>query len=240
MAKRFIDTNIFNDEWFCDLSKDCKLFFIYYITQCDHAGVLRLNRKLCEFQTGLKSLETVIKELGNCLVTVKENVFFLPKFLKFQYPNFPNSNVKQQDGALKILEGFGIDFNNYLTVNKELPNSYVYVSVNDNDNNKEESIDFSLKKEEKKSTVKKPLEDRKKDFMLTIKKYKDEHPEKYPTRIYNDFYKYWTENDGKQMRFEDKKNKYFEVGRRLVRFWVDLSTEEKSAMWQLEKDKPKA
>lgn len=133
MAKRFIDTNLFNDEWFCELSKDCKLFFIYYITTCDHAGVLRLNKKLCEFQTGLKSLETVIKELGNCLVTVKEGLYFMPKYIKFQYPNFPKSKVKQQDGAISILQNIGLwdsNLNSYISLSKELGNSY----DNDNDN----------------------------------------------------------------------------------------------------------
>lgn len=139
MAKRFIDTNLFNDEWFCELSKDCKLFFIYYITTCDHAGVLRLNKKLCEFQTGIKSFETVIKELGNCLVTVKEGLYFMPKYIKFQYPNFPKSKVKQQEGAIAILKSLDLwdeILNSYISLSKELGNSYDNdtdnVSVNDN------------------------------------------------------------------------------------------------------------
>ena len=74
MSKRFIDTNLFNDEWFCELTKDCKLFFLYYITQCDHAGILRLNKRLCKFQTGINDLDTVIKEFENCILTVKEGL----------------------------------------------------------------------------------------------------------------------------------------------------------------------
>lgn len=131
MAKRFIDTEMFCDEWFSELSKDAKLFFIYFITTCDHAGVLKLNKKLCEFQTGLKNIDTVIKELGNSLVTVKEQLYFMPKFIKFQYPNFPNSAVKQQDSALKLLKQYGFwneELNSYLTVSQELVNYYDNVS----------------------------------------------------------------------------------------------------------------
>ena len=131
MAKRFIDTEMFCDEWFSELSKDAKLFFIYFITTCDHAGVLKLNKKLCEFQTGLKNIDTVIKELGNSLVTVKEQLYFMPKFIKFQYPNFPNSAVKQQDSALKLLKQYGFwneESNSYITVSKELDNYYDNVS----------------------------------------------------------------------------------------------------------------
>lgn len=134
MAKRFIDTNMFNDEWICNLSKDSKLFFIYFITTCDHAGVLKLNKKLCEFQTGLKSIDTLIKELGNSLITVSEqsSIYFMPRFLKFQYPNFPQSQVRQQESAIKILENYGINIekiNSYLTLSKDLVKTYV--SVND-------------------------------------------------------------------------------------------------------------
>lgn len=135
MAKRFIDTNMFNDEWVHSLSKDGKLFFIYYITNCDHAGILKLNRSLCEFQIGLKNFDTLIKDFGNTLITVKENVFFMPRFIKFQYPKFPQSNVKQQDSAIKILKSYNLfneETNSYVTLNEELVNPYVSDSVNVN------------------------------------------------------------------------------------------------------------
>lgn len=134
MAKRFIDTNMFNDDWVFSLSKDAKLFFIYYITTCDHAGILKLNKKLCELQTGLKSIDTLIEELGKSIVTVKENVYFMPRFIKFQYPKFPQSNVKQQDSALKILISYNLfdeNNNSYLTLNKELTDSYDSDNVNE-------------------------------------------------------------------------------------------------------------
>lgn len=135
MAKRFIDTNLFNDEFFMNLSKDSKLFYIYCFTNCDHAGIIKLNKKLCSFQTDIKDLDNCIKELSNRLVTVSkdlDNIYFLPKFLIFQYPNFPKSKVKQQESALKILNEYGIDYNSYITVSKELPN--YYDNGNDNDN----------------------------------------------------------------------------------------------------------
>lgn len=132
MAKRFIDTQMFNDEWFCELSPDCKLFFIYFISTCNHAGVFKYNKKLCEFQTGLKSSERLIEELGNSLVTVKEGLYFMPRFIKFQYPNFPKSTVAQQVSAIKILQDLGFwDFKNntYRTVTEELVKYYDNDSV---------------------------------------------------------------------------------------------------------------
>jgi len=71
MAKRFIDTALFDDEWFMELSKEGKLFWIYAMTKCDHAGILQLNEKLCKFQTGIKNIETVKEELGNRIITLR-------------------------------------------------------------------------------------------------------------------------------------------------------------------------
>lgn len=144
MAKRFIDTNIFRDEWFCGLSKESKLFFFYFITNCDHAGVLKLNKKLCELETGIKNISISVEELNNCLLTIKDGLLWMPIFVKFQYPDFPKSNVHQQVGAIKILNSHGLDIEQIksylrvgkeltktsLTLNEELDNSY----VNDNDN----------------------------------------------------------------------------------------------------------
>ena len=141
MAKRFIDTGLFDDEWFCDLKQEYKVFWIYYITKCDHAGILKINERLIEFHTGVKSLETLIKDFGNRLIRVSENLLFCYKYIDFQYPDFPKSNVKQQQSAEKILEKLGIwdiknkQFtNSYQRLTKDFTKSYVNVNDNDNDN----------------------------------------------------------------------------------------------------------
>jgi hypothetical protein len=134
MAKRFIDTGLFDDQWFSELSQDAKVMFMYYITKCNHAGLFKYNERLIKFQTGIEDPQRVIKELGKRLVTLKEELYFMPKYIEFQYPGFPKSKVKQQEGALRLLEevGIGVDkLKTYLTVSKELSNSYDNDSVSD-------------------------------------------------------------------------------------------------------------
>ena len=128
MSKRFIDTGIFDDEWFMNLSQEGKLLWIYFITKCDHAGILKLNVKLCKVQTDIKSIDAVIKELSNRLVTVSEHLFFIPKFIEFQYPGFPNSKVRQQQSAVDILTKYKLFDKDIITVSKELAIS----SISDN------------------------------------------------------------------------------------------------------------
>jgi len=137
MAKRFIDTKIFESESFSALSKDEKIFFIYFITNCDHAGVLKLNKRLCEFQTGIdqNSLGTVVQGLGNRLIKVGEGLcFFMPKFLTFQYPNFPNSRVAAQVSAINILKSLGFTIEKLTTLTQGLSKPYEYGNENGYDN----------------------------------------------------------------------------------------------------------
>jgi hypothetical protein len=123
MAKRFIDTGLYDDEWFMELSKDCKLLWIYMITKCDHAGIIKINEKLCKVQTDIKDIDKTIKDLGNRIVTVSEHLYFIPKFIEFQYPGFPNSKVRQQVSAMDILKKHGLIKDGVLTLTEELPDS---------------------------------------------------------------------------------------------------------------------
>ena len=140
MAKRFIDTGLFDDDWFMELSKDCKLLWLYFITKCDHAGMIKVNEKLCKVQTDIKDIAGTIKDLGNRIVTVSEHLYFIPKFIEFQYPGFPNSAVRQQHSALEILMKHGLIKDGKLTLTKELTNSYD--NGNDSDNDLDNGIDY--------------------------------------------------------------------------------------------------
>jgi hypothetical protein len=120
MAKRFIDTGLFDDPWFMELSKDGKMLWVYLITKCNHAGIIDINNKLCKFQTDIENIDTVIQELGDRLHRVDKQLFFIPKFIYYQYPKFPQSKVMQQKSAIEILTKYGLFKEGKLTVNKEL------------------------------------------------------------------------------------------------------------------------
>lgn len=128
MAKRFIDTGLFDDQWFMNLSKDAKLLWIYLITKCDHAGIIETNERLIEFQTGVKSFKTTAQELGERLFYIRDNYYFIPKYIAFQYPNFPNSRVRQQESAIKILVKFGLFDESKEVFIKDIANPLVTVS----------------------------------------------------------------------------------------------------------------
>lgn len=124
MAKRFIDTGLFDDDWFMDLSKDAKILWLYFLTKCDHAGIIKINVKLCRVQTGINDFETIREQLGNRLVTVGEQLYFIPKFVLYQYPGFPECKFNMAKSAISILEKYDLIKDGRLTVGQELVNSY--------------------------------------------------------------------------------------------------------------------
>ena len=140
MAKRLLDTELFNDPWFMELSPNAKLIFIYIITNCDHAGVFKFNWKLVEFQTGIKGLykgyESLLKEFGERLKKLENDYFWIPKFIEHQYPGFPNSKVKAQSGAIRILLSHNISSYKNKTLPKPLLKGYEYGNENGSGNEK--------------------------------------------------------------------------------------------------------
>ena len=63
MAKRFIDTNLFRKRWIRELDIDMKLFWIYLLTDCDHAGIWDVDIERASFQLNLKLTRFLIMKL---------------------------------------------------------------------------------------------------------------------------------------------------------------------------------
>lgn len=83
------------------------------------------------------------------------------------------------------------------------------------------------------------FEARKEKFHQEIAAFKNQHPKRYPSPVYKDFFEWWTEPNASKtkMRFEAQ---YFGIRNRLEKFWRTRTNLEKSAYWtehyeQLEK-----
>ena len=184
MAKRFIDSEIFNDPWFMELKPTTKLLWIYLITNCDHAGIIDLNLRLAEFQTGItglnKSWATVNQELGNRLIPLDEQYYFIPKFIDFQYPKGLSESVNAQRSVIERLRKHKILDEENRTVLEGLTNPL----ATDQDKDK----DIFISKEEK-------LERLKHEIRECIGKYYDGR--KFDDTEAKKFYDWWTEPDKK-------------------------------------------
>lgn len=143
MAKRFIDTGFLDQKWIRKLTPEQKIFLIYLMLKCDNAGIIELDIEDAEFWIGKKISNFTEHLPKDYLIPLQDSdKYFMPKFIEWQYPNFPNSKVHQQAQAIKILEKHGLinpdlSFNLpkvYLNIGEDLGNIYPHGNVNDNGN----------------------------------------------------------------------------------------------------------
>jgi len=148
-AKRLTDSNKWDDPWFMELENDYKLVWFYLLDKCDHAGIYKINLRLLNFHTqaNIKGWATLEEAFGNRLVTISEELCFIPKFLKFQYHKGLNTNnncLKSVRDILtkhnlndKVIELFGSEF---LTLDQGLNNPSPRVKEKEKEKEKEEEI----------------------------------------------------------------------------------------------------
>jgi len=92
MAYRKVETNIWKDPWFLDLSPYGKLLFLYFCTNdsCNQCGCYQISLKVVSFETGL-TLEQVEKVLPELEPKVKyfekEQIVLILNFTRYQANN---------------------------------------------------------------------------------------------------------------------------------------------------------
>lgn len=106
MSKRFTETTKWQDPWFCSLSARNRIFWIYLLDTCDHAGIWQANWPLVQFYHGsdFSFDKEVFCERVSILTPEK---FFIPKFIQFQYGELTPGN-RVHDSVLAILRKEGV------------------------------------------------------------------------------------------------------------------------------------
>lgn len=124
MSKRFTDTEKWKDAWFENLSTEGKLFFFYYVDNCDHAGIWKGSFKHFNFMTNLNySEDKMLDEFSYKIIKTKNNNYFMPNFIRFQYGALsPQNNAHK--GVLNSLNYNGL-INDYLNINNLQTSPYI-------------------------------------------------------------------------------------------------------------------
>ena len=148
MAKRFTDNGKWDDPWFAELPSKYKLFYLYLLDECDHAGVWKVNFRKAQFMVG-ESLEQseVRRYMGDRIRIVDDAYWFVTKFIRFQYGSLKGDKVSASVSS--ILEKHGLtDIIEEQTEGaiKGLPSPYVGAKDKDKEKDKDkdkESIMYS-------------------------------------------------------------------------------------------------
>jgi hypothetical protein len=108
MAKRFTDSEKWEDSWFLELSNEYKLAWIYLLDKCDHAGFYKVNIRMMNFCLNSTFTEKSILDIliGRIQVLSTEK-WFIPKFINFQYGDLDDSS-RFHKSILKTLKNEGV------------------------------------------------------------------------------------------------------------------------------------
>lgn len=110
MAKRFTESDKWSDPWFRALRAEYKLLWLYLLDQCDQAGVINVDRPLCEFQIGMAlDWEDFVTQCAGRVDVLEDGKWFVVRFIEFQYGNL-SRDCRAHNPVFLSLERNGIDF----------------------------------------------------------------------------------------------------------------------------------
>jgi hypothetical protein len=109
MAKRFTDTDKWKDPWFKKLPGKCKLFWLFVLDTCDHAGIWKDQIDDFTYLTGFDFSKQDLDYFSDRMFTLSSDAYIVPKFIKFQYPNFNPDKNNAHKGVIKSLNYYGLE-----------------------------------------------------------------------------------------------------------------------------------
>ena len=110
MAKRFTDSEKWQDVWFTELSNDDKIIWLYLLDTCDNAGIFKLNLRLINFNCSTnRTIEEFISIFKKRITQINEESWLINKFCYYQYgPDFLTSKNKAVEKAVIKLTQLGV------------------------------------------------------------------------------------------------------------------------------------
>ncbi len=193
MAKRFVDTKMWDKSWYRRLKSKDKLIWVYLLTRCDHAGIWDADWEAMEFFIGEKTTyKDTAPAILEKMVRIKgKNQYFIPSFVSFQYGEL-RENSKPHLSVIKRLS------------EKNLLNSLSRVQI-------------TLKDKDKAKGKEKTKELREAEFSrncFEIAKKVGGISE----NVVDSFIDYWSESNinGSKMKFEMQKT--FDIKRRILKW----------------------
>lgn len=135
MVKRLSDSEIWNKDWFLDLTDKQKLLVKFLFDNCDCAGIYEISKRMlrvCFEQEITREDFEAIKQVR----FINENTIFIEDFIDFQYKvkvSELNPKFSVHKGIIAKLNKYGI----FSTLTEGLPNPYLRVQDKDKDKDKD-------------------------------------------------------------------------------------------------------
>ena len=115
MAKRYIDTSIWQKAWFRRLNVEVKSLWLYLITKCDHAGIIDFDFDSFNFHLSVAHCEEMYLKLfkhfeGRVVLYEDNTKIWVKTFIDYQYGGLEtlNPNVRPQKAVIDRLINQGL------------------------------------------------------------------------------------------------------------------------------------
>lgn len=140
MAKRFADTDIWDKEWFMNLSCKHKCLMKYIFDKCDVAGIWTPNWTLASQQIKEPVTKADLDFVKNQIEELPNGKIFIPDFISFQYGKL-SEKCKPHEKIIQILKKYNL----FDRVSK----GYIYPihTLQEKDKDKEEEMETEKEEE---------------------------------------------------------------------------------------------
>lgn len=147
MAKRFTDSTKWSNPWYRKLPSNYRDLWDYILDFCDHAGIWRADLELAGMVIGSDfTLEGVEDYFGDRVIQIKDDKWFIPSFISFQYGEL-SADSKTHKSVIQILNYNNIDLKS-LTLCKGYPKGIHTLKDTDTDTDTDKDQAKDKEKEE--------------------------------------------------------------------------------------------
>src|SRR3990172_9917730 len=161
MSLRFTETNKWKDDWFLSLSNDNKIVWQYIIDNCSIAGIWKKGFTHLNYFCKTNLSEKQFKDIFGHKCYDIEHSYFIPNYIKVQYPSGINSNKPLIISVRKELIFYKLE----LIIKQSLGNDYLMV---EQPLRKGDTGKGNWKGEEGEGKEEEGIEERKKIFMDSV------------------------------------------------------------------------
>lgn len=91
MSRRYTDTDKWKDEWYVSLTNDYRIIWQYFLDNCNHAGIAKQGVAIMNMFCRSEITEEELLDVFRDRIIKINHIYFLPKFIKYQYPSGLNS-----------------------------------------------------------------------------------------------------------------------------------------------------
>ena len=145
MAKRFIDTEIWDKERFCSSSDKQKLLTLFITSKCDQIGVFKMANMLITAYVGSTVTREDILSIPVDIIELSEGKYWLVNFCRFQYGELKET-CKPHKKYIEMLKSEGL----FERVSKGYPKGIHTLQEKEKEKEEDKDKEKEVKKETKK------------------------------------------------------------------------------------------